>query len=104
MADFPTKSPGETVLCTFDFTDDVPSGSVLSSPSIALYLVKSGTDSGSSLTFAATQVVGTTVKGLIGGGISGSRYEIRASCSVNDGEVRFIDKILPVNETGPLLL
>jgi len=103
MADWPKKAPGEIVLCTFDFTADVPTGAVLSNPALALRIVKSGSDDGSSLTFTSVQVDGLTVKGLVGGGVDGSKYELRASADVDDGEVRFIDKVLSVSEKGPLV-
>lgn len=101
--DFPKKAPDEVVLCTFDFTADVPAASVLSNPTVSLQSVKSGADDGSSLTFTAVQIDGLTVKCLLGGGIDGSKYQIRAAADVDDGEVRFVDKILPVSEKGPLV-
>lgn len=101
--DFAKKAPDEVVLCTFDFTKDVPVGSVLSSPSVALQSVKSGSDDGSSLTFTSVQVDGLSVKCLLGGGVDGSKYHVRASANVDDGEIRFVDKMLPVSEKGPLV-
>lgn len=101
--DFPKKAPDEIVLCTFDFTADVPVGAVLSNATVSLQSVKSGSDDGSSLTFTSVQIDGLNVKCLLGGGVDGSKYHIRASADVDDGETRFVDKILPVTEKGPLV-
>lgn len=101
---FPKKAPGETVLLTFDFTNELPDGVTLSNPSVLCLSVTKGDGNVSDITFTGSSAVnGMKVSVLCAAGLTANTYRMRAAVDSSNGEHRFIDKDLPVDEKGALV-
>jgi hypothetical protein len=101
-AAFPAKTPGETKLCTFDFTAEAVEGSVISSPVASKALV-SGDDTGAALLTLGTPevVVDTfTVKMLVSGGKDLNKYKITMTVQADNGEVHQLAGTMKTNDAA----
>ena len=95
---FPDKTPDEKKLCTFDFTNEVTTGSTISSP-VAEKELLSGDDTGASLLTLGTPAVepGTAlVKMLIGGGKDGSKYKVTMTVTADNSEIHELAGVMAV--------
>lgn len=87
MKAFPDKTPGESKICTFDFSYETASGSTLSSPVVTKSLIEGGDTGAATLTVGAPGISGTELKVLVSGGTDGNSYKLLAQVSADNGEI-----------------
>jgi len=101
---FPKKAPGETVLLTFDFTKELPDGVTLSNPAVSCLSVTKGAGQTTDISLTGSAAInGLAVSILCAQGLTANTYRMRAEADASNGEHRFIDKDLPVDDKGALV-
>lgn len=87
MKAFPSKTPAEAKICTFDFTYEAASGSTLSSPVVTKSLIEGGDTGAGTLTVGTPGISGMTLKVLVSGGTDGNSYKLLAQVTADNGEI-----------------
>ena len=90
MYTLPAKTPTEAKLCTFDFTTEAASGSVLSGPTVAKAVISGADPGAASLTIGAAIVTGMQAQALVSGGLTGVVYQLTCTVTADNGEVHQI--------------
>lgn len=98
MKAFPDKTPGEAKICTFDFTNEAASGSVLSTPAVAKSLIEGPDTGAATLTVGSPGVTGMELKVLVSAGTSGNNYKLLASVTADNGEIHHLAASMKVND------
>lgn len=100
---FPAKTPTESKLLTFDFSNELATDSLLVSAEVSVSEVVLGTGDVSDVTFDAPIVNDTSVSVLTSAGLSGCKYRVSCVATADNDEVHQIDKDLPIKDTAAVV-
>lgn len=99
---YPTKAPGESVFCSWEFTRNIPSGVTITGGTVTC-AVTVGTD-GAAASMPSGAVVITSpdsdgrhfLSRLVGAGLAGNTYALTFTATLSNGETRIGVATLPI--------
>jgi len=95
----PNKVSTESIIVTFDFTNDLGQGETISSASVTS-TVHQGADSNPSTMISGPAIIsGSTVLQRIVGGISGVIYCLTCTITTNSSNIKVLKTTIPVNDS-----
>src|SRR5690349_17180092 len=97
---FANKTVDEVRLLTFDFASKAVAGVTLSTPTVVVASVLSGSGVIGDLTIGTPAVVDLTVTALATAGTDGTRYRLKAEAHASNGEILEIERDLTVSDSS----
>ena len=101
MQQFNVKDPSESVLLTFNFGPDLPSGTILfGTPAVSVSVIQGTDPSPAAILNGVAGFDSTTTQVVVPvtGGVSGTFYEVAVTCATNNGNLTLtLAGVLPVS-------